>query len=107
MAADERIARKLQIDEEEYVIYIRRLLLVRETSRLSIIEATSSMIRPGLSSSQNWKVTVLKGLFDGTGSPLIKRGELMMEATFAHARGSGYSANASPRRRRTAGTHLL
>lgn len=80
VSADERTARKLQIGMGEYTIYIRRLLLIHGEPAFYhrgylIYDPTRPIVESEL------EVTVLKGLFDGTGSPLIKRGELMMEAT--------------------------
>ncbi|MBC7250228.1 MAG: GntR family transcriptional regulator [Anaerolineae bacterium] len=79
VAADERTARKLQIEVGEYAIYIRRLLLIHNEPAFYhrgylIYDPTRPIVESEL------EVTVLKGLFDGTGSPLIKRGELSMEA---------------------------
>jgi DNA-binding GntR family transcriptional regulator len=79
ISADERTARKLQIDVGDYAIYIRRLLLIRgEPAFYHRAYLIYDPTRPVVESEL--EVTVLKGLFDGTGSPLIKRGELSMEA---------------------------
>jgi DNA-binding GntR family transcriptional regulator len=80
IAADERTARKLQIEIGAYAIYIRRLLLARGEPAFYhrgylIYDPTRPIVESEL------EVTDLKGLFDGTGSSLIKRGELTMEAT--------------------------
>jgi DNA-binding GntR family transcriptional regulator len=76
--ADERTARKLARAIGDKVIYIRRLLSVdgepafyhREylvyDPRRPIVEAET-------------EVTSLRGLFDGTGSAMLKRGELSIE----------------------------
>ena len=78
--ADDRTARKLQVDAGDYAIYIRRLLLTSDEPafyhRAYLIYDPA---RPIVESEL--EVTVLQGLFDGTGSQLIKRGELSMEAT--------------------------
>jgi len=78
--ADERTARKLQIEPGDRSIYIRRLLLSGGQPAFYhrgylIYDPARPIVESEL------EVTVLKGLFDGTGSPLIKRGELSMEAT--------------------------
>ncbi len=77
--ADDRVARKLQINVGDYAIYIRRLLLTGDGPAFYhraylIYDPTRPIVESEL------EVTVLQGLFDGTGSPLIKRGELSMEA---------------------------
>jgi len=80
ISADERTARKLQIDVGDFAIYVRHLLLIRGEPAFYhrgylIYDPTRPIVESEL------EVTVLKGLFAGTGSPLIKRGELSMEAT--------------------------
>ncbi len=78
--AGDRTARKLQIDIGDYAIYIRRLLLVGDEPAFYhrgylIYDPARPIVESEL------EVTVLQGLFDGTSSPLIKWGELFMEAT--------------------------
>lgn len=77
--ADEKTARKLKISEGHRCIFIRRLLKVKEQPILYhcgylIFDPSKPVVESEL------EVTVLKGLFSGTGSPLIKWGELEMEA---------------------------
>jgi GntR family transcriptional regulator len=78
--ADERTARKLQIAGGDYAIYIRRLLRVGGEP---VFYHRGYLIydpaRPIVESEL--EVTVLRGLFDGTGTTLIKRGELSMAAS--------------------------
>ncbi len=77
--ADERIARKLQIQPGQRAIYIRRLLLVRDEPAFYhrgylIYDPARPVVEAEL------QVTDLKGLFHGSGGPLIKCGDLFLEA---------------------------
>ncbi len=78
--ADERIARKLQIQEGERAIFIRRLLLVSGKPafyhRAFLINDPS---RPVVEAEL--EVTDLKGLFQGSSSSLIKNGDLFLQST--------------------------
>jgi GntR family transcriptional regulator len=80
LLADERISRKLLIKPGSRVIFIRRLLTVEEKPafyhRGYLIYDPN---RPVVESE--FQVTDLKGLFRGSGNPLIKSGELSLEAT--------------------------
>lgn len=78
--ADERIARKLQVDVGEKVIYIRRLLLARRRPAFYhrgylVYDPARPVVEAEL------QVTELKGIFQGSGSRLIKSGEVSLEAT--------------------------
>ena len=78
--ANARTARKMQVAVGERVIYIRRLLQVHGEPALYhrgflIYDPSRPIVESEL------EVTVLKGLFAGVASPLIKRGELAMEST--------------------------
>jgi GntR family transcriptional regulator len=78
--ADERIARKLKVAPGEKVIYIRRLLLTRRFPTFYhrgylVNDPTRPVVEAEL------QVTDLKGIFQGSGSQLIKSGEIFMEAT--------------------------
>lgn len=82
--ANERTARKLRIAVGGHTIYIRRLLLVHDQPAFYhcgylIYDPRRPIVESEL------EVTVLKGLFSGTGSSLIKRGDLQMEATLLTA----------------------
>jgi DNA-binding GntR family transcriptional regulator len=79
VAADERIADKLEIKLGDYAVYIRRLLMIRNQPTFYhrgylIYDPRRPIVESEL------EVTVLKGLFEGTGNSLIKRGDLEMEA---------------------------
>lgn len=78
--ADERVARKLCIQEGERAIFIRRLLLVDGNPAFYhrgylINDPNRPVIEAEL------EVTELKGLFQGSGSSLIKHGDLYLEST--------------------------
>lgn len=78
--ADERIARKLQVAPGEKVIYVRRLLLAHGRPALYhrghlVNDPTRPVVEAEL------QVTDLKGIFQGSGSQLIKSGEIFLEAT--------------------------
>jgi GntR family transcriptional regulator len=78
--ASQRVARKLQIELGEHAIFVRRLLLLGgEPAFYHRGYLIYDPQRPIVESEL--EVTVLKGLFDGTGTPLIKRGDLSMAAT--------------------------
>jgi GntR family transcriptional regulator len=77
--ADERIARKLRIGQGEKVIYIRRMLLARRLPAFYhrgylVNDPTRPVVEAEL------QVTDLKGIFQGSGSELIKSGEVFLEA---------------------------
>ncbi len=78
--ASARVARKLHIREGERAIYIRRLLLVDGLPaffhRGYLI---NDPLRPVIESELD--VTDLKGIFQGSGSALIKYGDLYLELT--------------------------
>ena len=77
--ADERIARKLQVQVGERAIFIRRLLMVDDQPafyhRGYLI---NDPYRPVIEAEL--EVTDLKGIFQGSGSPLIKFGDLYLES---------------------------
>jgi DNA-binding GntR family transcriptional regulator len=78
--ADERVARKLQIREGERVIFIRRLLLVGGEPGFYHREyLINDPKRPVIEAEL--EVTDLKGLFQSSGSSLIKYGDLYLEST--------------------------
>jgi DNA-binding GntR family transcriptional regulator len=79
VSADERIARKLQIRIGERAIFIRRLLVVKDQPAFYhrgylINDPTRPVIEAEL------EVTELKGIFQGSGSSLIKFGDLYLES---------------------------
>jgi DNA-binding GntR family transcriptional regulator len=79
VSADKRTARKLNLTVGQRTIYIRRLLSVNGDPafyhREYLIYDPS---RPIVEAEM--EVTALQGLFDGTGSAMLKRGELSIEA---------------------------
>lgn len=80
LPANERISRKLQIKPGARVIFIRRLLTVEDQPAFyhrayMIFDPTRPVVE------SEFQVTDLKGLFRGSGNPLIKSGELSLEAT--------------------------
>jgi GntR family transcriptional regulator len=78
--ADERVARKLQVREGERVIFIRRLLQVGwEPAFYHRGYLINDPNRPVIEAEL--EVTDLKGLFQGSGSSLIKHGDLYLEST--------------------------
>jgi len=78
--ADERVARKLDIREGERAIFIRRLLLVNgEPAFYHRGYLVNDPNRPVVEAEL--EVTDLKGLFQGSGSSLIKHGDLYLEST--------------------------
>lgn len=84
IVADARIARKLQVCPGEKVIFMRRLLSIEDTPafyhrgylvndpRRPIVEA-------------ELEVADLQGIFRGSGSELIKNGEVFLESTALNA----------------------
>jgi DNA-binding GntR family transcriptional regulator len=79
VSADERTARKLNLKVGENTIYIRRLLTVnREPAFYHREYLIYDPTRPIVEAEM--EVTALQGLFDGTGSAMLKRGELSIEA---------------------------
>ena len=78
--ADGRVARKLCIREGERAIFIRRLLLVDgEPAFYHRGYLVNDPNRPVVEAEL--EVTDLKGLFQGSGSSLIKHGDLYLEST--------------------------
>ena len=78
--ADEYVARKLHIQEGERAIFIRRLLMVdNEPAFYHRGYLINDPNRPIVEAEL--EVTDLKGLFQGSGSALIKYGNLFLEAT--------------------------
>jgi DNA-binding GntR family transcriptional regulator len=79
VSADERTARKLNLTVGAKTIYIRRLLAVNGDPAFYHREyLVYDPTRPIVEAEM--EVTALRGLFDGTGSALLKRGELSIEA---------------------------
>jgi DNA-binding GntR family transcriptional regulator len=77
--SDERIARKLQIGVGERAIFIRRLLIVRgQPAFYHRGYLINDPLRPVVEAEL--EVTDLKGIFQGSGSPLIKYGDLYLES---------------------------
>jgi DNA-binding GntR family transcriptional regulator len=79
VSADERTARKLNLTVGQKTIYIRRLLTVNDEPAFYhreylIYDPTRPIVEAEL------EVTALQGLFDGTGSALLKWGELSIDA---------------------------
>ncbi|MBN1991187.1 MAG: GntR family transcriptional regulator [Anaerolineae bacterium] len=79
VSANERTARKLNLAVGQKTIYIRRLLTVNNDPAFYhreylIYDPTRPIVEAEM------EVTTLQGLFDGTGSALLKRGELKIEA---------------------------
>ena len=78
--ADERVARKLRIQEGERAIFIRRLLVIDgEPAFYHRGYLINDPNRPVVEAEL--EVTDLKGLFQGSGSSLIKYGDLYLEST--------------------------
>jgi DNA-binding GntR family transcriptional regulator len=76
---DERIARKLQISIGERAIYIRRILMVEgHPAFYHRGYLIYDPIRPVIEAEL--EVTDLKGIFHGSGSALIKYGDLFLES---------------------------
>jgi len=78
--ADERVARKLRVRVGERVIFIRRLLQVgQEPAYYHRGYLINDPNRPIVEAEL--EATDLKGLFQGSGSSLIKYGDLFLEST--------------------------
>ena len=76
--ADERTARKLQLEAGHKTIYIRRLLSLDNEPTLYHREyLIYDPLRPIVEAEL--EVTALRGLFDGGGNAILKRGELNVE----------------------------
>lgn len=78
VAADKRTARKLGLEAGQRTIYIRRLLSLNGEPTLYhrqylIYDPARPIVESEL------EVTALRGLFEGTGSSILKRGELRVE----------------------------
>jgi len=78
IGADERVARKLEINVGQKTVFIRRLLCLDSEPALYhreylIYDPTRPIVEAEL------EVTSLQGLFDGEGSAILKRGELNVE----------------------------
>jgi DNA-binding GntR family transcriptional regulator len=79
VAAEERPARKLNVAVGDRVIYIRRLLTVHDEPAFYHREyLIYDPMRPIVEAEM--EVTALRGLFAGTGSAMLKRGQLSIEA---------------------------
>jgi GntR family transcriptional regulator len=88
LRADERISRKLHIKVGDRAIFIRRLLTVRGEPAFYhrgylIYDPTRPVIEA------EFQVTDLKGVFQGSSSPLIKSGELFLEAALLNEEEAG------------------
>jgi DNA-binding GntR family transcriptional regulator len=80
VSADKRTARKLQIDEGQHVIYIRRLLTRNDEPvfyhrAYLIYDPTRPIVEAEMD------VTSLQGLFTNASNDMLKFGELKIEAT--------------------------
>jgi DNA-binding GntR family transcriptional regulator len=78
--ADERVARKLAITPGKRVIYLRRLLCRKGEPAFYhreylVYDPTRPLVEAEM------EVTSLQGLFDGSGSSILKHGDLTIEAT--------------------------
>ena len=78
IAADERTARKLELEVGQKTIYIRRLLSLDDEPALYhreylIYDPARPIVEAEL------EVTALPGLFDGGGSAILKRGRLQVK----------------------------
>lgn len=82
--ADERVVRKLNIEQGDRVIYIRRLIL---SDGKPVFYHRAYLIndpnRPVVEAEL--EVTDLKGLFQGSGNSIIKNGDLYLESTLLEA----------------------
>jgi GntR family transcriptional regulator len=88
VTADDRLARKLHIGVGRRAIYIRRLLLVKNEPAFYhrgylIYDPARPVIEAELG------VTDLKGIFQGSGSTLIKSGDLYLEAVLLNEEEAG------------------
>ena len=80
VGADERVARKLEIDLGERTVYIRRLLRTDGLPSLYHREyLVYDPLRPIVEAEL--EVTALQRLFNGTGETILKGGEVNLEAT--------------------------
>lgn len=78
VAADKRTARKLELEIGQKTIYIRRLLSLNDEPTLYHRQyLVYDPARPIVESEL--EVTALRGLFEGAGSSILKRGELSVE----------------------------
>lgn len=78
--ADERVARKLEIQLGQRTVYIRRILRTDDLPALYhreylIYDPTRPIVEAEL------EVTALQRLFSGSGETILKRGEISLEAT--------------------------
>jgi GntR family transcriptional regulator len=78
--ADERVARKLEIQLGERTVYIRRILRANNLPILYhreylIYDPTRPIVEAEL------EVTALQRLFSGSGETILKRGDISLEAT--------------------------
>jgi GntR family transcriptional regulator len=79
ISADERIAGKLDVAAGDRAIYIERLILTAD--RPSFYHREYLVYDPGRPIIEaEMEVTSLQGLFNGTGSKILKRGEMSIEA---------------------------
>jgi len=88
-SADERVARKLDVEEGRRVVYIRRQILRQEEPffyhREYLVYDPRRPIVEG-----ELEVTSLKGLFNGEGGANVKWGRLLIEPTVVNERESGF-----------------
>mgnify|MGYP001138508707 CR=1 FL=1 len=88
-SADERVARKLGVEEGRRVVYIRRQILRQEEPffyhREYLVYDPRRPIVEG-----ELEVTSLKGLFNGEGGANVKWGRLLIEPTVVNERESGF-----------------
>ena len=104
--ADERIARKLRIRVGERAILIRRLLLVnKQPAFYHRGYLINDPLRPVIEAEL--EVTDLKGIFQGSGSPLIKFGDLYFKISLAQPGRGAAIAVAHAGARHGAGAHIL
>jgi len=80
VAADERVARKLDIAQGKRTIYIRRLLTMDDTPAFYHREYLIYDPRRPIVEAE-LEVTALQRLFSGTSESLLKHGEISIEAT--------------------------
>jgi GntR family transcriptional regulator len=93
--ADERISRKLQVKEGERTIHIERLLFIEDKP---VFYHRGYLVndphRPIIEAEL--EVTDLKGLFQGSGSSLVKYGDLALESTILDHKEAGILKLESP-----------
>lgn len=88
VAADARVARKLGVESGENVIYIRRLLSVDDKPAFYHREyLIYDPRRPVVESEM--EMTSLRGLFDGTGSDIVKKAQIKISATLINEEEAG------------------